>query len=334
MSDFLIVRVLEDKGAYFPYTKLYGDVEVRSPQSDSPKEIELLESSAEKLKMNFAHLKFCSRIATVVQGYDRDKAIEIADGKFAVVLDLLSAEVPLSSFALSKLGFTKDLVSGDLNPILKNEFGPSTSFFRHHGRLQQIDLNHNILTQCTEMNERYLRALHWRRNSKNEKNAQVSILFDYFAAEALFKEGEGENIGGYIRWFMGFPNGRESQRVNENIVLKLNNIDRYSFWNKKLKSVFEDLRKLRNNSVHHGFRNLEFSVAELEFYKQVMLVGVSRSISATRFAIANNITTLKEFKDYLPEIFEGQVSVVDVHGTIISILDDNFPVESCDENER
>lgn len=75
-------------------------------------------------------------------------------------------------------------------------------------------------------------------------------------------------------------------------------------------------------------------MAELEFYKQVMLVGVSRSISATRFAIANNITTLKEFKDYLPEIFEGQVSVVDVHGTIISILDDNFPVESCDENER
>ncbi|HCZ8663114.1 hypothetical protein ACLH09_23275 [Citrobacter braakii] len=331
MNDFLVVRVLEDKGAYFPYTKLYGEVEIRSPQSDSPKEIALLESSAERYKINFSNLKLCSRIATIIKGYDREKAIEIADGKFSVVLDLLSAEVPLSSFAFSKLGYAKDLRTGEISPISKNEFGPNTSFFRHHGRLQQIDLNHNIITQCTEMNERYLRALHWRRNSKNEKNTQVSILFDYFAAEALFKEGEGDNIGGYIRWFMGFPNGKESLRVNDDIILKLNSADRYAFWNKNLKSVFEWLRKFRNNSVHHGFRNLEFSVAELEFYKQVMVVGVSRATSAARFAIANNISTLKEFKDYLPEIFEGQVSVVDVHGTVISILDSNLPMGNFDE---
>lgn len=327
MNNFLIVKILEEKGAYFPHTKIYGDVEVRSPNADSFKEIAILESSAKKYNMDFSHCKFCSRLATIVKCYDREKAIEIADGKFAVVLDLLSAEVPLSSFALSRLGFIKDLDTGDILPISKKEFNLNTSFFRHHGRLQQIDLNNNIVTQDSEMNERYLRALHWRRNSKNDKNAQVNILFDYFSAEALFKESEGENIGGYIRWFMGFPNGKESKRVSEDLISKLNSTDRYLFWNKKLKLVFDDLRKFRNNSVHHGFRNLEFTVAELDFYKQVMIVGVSRALGATRFAIANGVITVKEFKEYLPEIFEAQISLTDVSGTIIYGLDRTLPAE-------
>lgn len=321
MKNYVVLKILEEKGAYFPHTMFYGGVEVRSPNSDSLREMDVLEASAKSAKVDFSHYKICSRIAVVVKSSNIEKAVEIADGKFSVVLDLLSAEVPLSSFILSPVGYVKDLDTGELVPVSVFNFNHSPSFFMHHGRLQKVDLNHNIITTKNELNERYLRSLHWRRNSKNESNVQLQILFDYFAAEALFKESEGENIGGYIRWFMGFPNGKESLRVNPELIKKLSSNDNYEFLDKKLKKLFDDMRRFRNNSVHHGFRSLEFTASELELYREVMIYGVSRSLAAVRTSIAIGITNVGEFKEYLPEIFEQVVKLNDIHGNIIYSLD-------------
>ncbi|MER2043393.1 MAG: hypothetical protein ABS943_06060 [Pantoea agglomerans] len=324
MRDYLIVKLLNTHGAYFPHALYYGAVELRPPSSDTTKELDVLASSAKKANVDFSHFKICSRIATVVKSKTREQAIISAEGEFAVVLDLLSADVPLSSFTLSDVGFTKDLADGTLSEIVNDRNKFNASFFVHHGSLQKRDVNHYILNNSDELSERYLRALHWRRNSKNESNIQLSILFDYFAAEALFKEREGDNIGGFIRWFMGFPNGRESQYISPLIMNEINCNERYLYWNKKLIDILEEMRIFRNNSVHHGFRWKEFDNADMELFQQVMIYGVSRSLAAVKAAIISGITSASEFKDYLVEIFEQQVNPVDIHGNIIYSLDNKF----------
>lgn len=324
MKDYLVVRLLNAQGAYFPHALYYGGVELRPPVSDTTKELDFLASSAKKANVDFQHFKICPRIATTVKSNSREQAIVSADGEFAIVLDLLSADVPLSSFTLSDVGFTKDLENGTLSEIINDKYKFSTSFFMHHGRLQKYDENNHILNNDNELSERYLRALHWRRNSKNETNTQLSILFDYFAAEALFKEREGDNIGGFIRWFMGFPNGKESQYVSSIIMSKINCNERYLYWNRRLKDIFEDMRVFRNNSVHHGFRLSEFDNADMDLFQHIMIYGVSRSLAAVRIAIINGISSASEFKDYLVEIFEQQVNPNDIHGNIIFALDDKF----------
>lgn len=321
MKSFLVLKILDEKGAFFPHTMFYDGVEIRSPKADSTKEINGLKISAKSANVDFEHYMICSRIAVIVEANDREKAIEIADRRFSVILDLLSSNIVLSSFTLSPIGFTKDLSTGDLCPITEHGYKASTSFFRHHGRLQTLDLNQVIIAKKSELAERYLRSLHWRRNSKNESNIQLKILFDYFSAEALFKERDGDNIGGYIRWFMGFPNGTDAKRVSPDLSLNLKSNARYLFWNRKLMETFDTMRTFRNKSVHNGFRSLEFTPLELELYQQVMVYGITRSQGAVRTAITNGVSSICEMKEYLPELFEMYISINDVHNNIIYGLD-------------
>lgn len=123
---------------------------------------------------------------------------------------------------------------------------------------------------------------------------------------------------------MGFPNGKESQYVSSIIMSKINCNERYLYWNRRLKDIFENIRVFRNNSVHHGFRLSEFDNADMELFQHIMMYGVSRSLAAVRIAIISGVNSASEFKDYLVEIFEQQVNPNEVHGNIIFTLDDKF----------
>ncbi len=58
-----------------------------------------------------------------------------------------------------------------------------------------------------------------------------------------------------------------------------------------------------------------------------MIFGTSRSLSAVRFALLNNIRTLPEFKEYMPYIFEQIATTNDIHGNIIYSLEQALLVE-------
>lgn len=328
MKNYLIVKILDTQGAFFPHSLYYNGVELRSDRTDTAREIEVLEKSAKEAKVDFSQYKICARIATVIKSQDREQAINKANTEFEVLLDLMSDEIAMSRFRLSPVGFSKELDTGLLEPLVNYTFKYNTSFFMHHGRLQKRELSHYILESPTDLSERYLRSLHWRRNSKNETNPQLSILFDYFAAEALLKERESENIGGIIRWFMGFPNGREGTSVNKDTLRRLNHDSRYEFWNKQLIVIFDELREFRNNSVHNGFRIQEFQGKNIALYKKVIFYGITRAQQAVKLAMANRITSASEFKEYLVELFEQQVRIEDIHGNIIHALDRTFNNQS------
>lgn len=318
MKTFLVVKIFETQSVCLPSTSIYSNVELRSASSDYPEEVEALEQCAKKLNLNFDKYRHCARISTLVEEDFIADAIIIAEDRFAQILDLKSIEFPISNFALSGIGFAKDVDTGEIHEIKRSGHQPSMAFLVHQADIQRVDVTHYVLSQNTELSKRYLRSLHWFRNSKNETNQQLRILFNWFAVEALLKESDSDNVGGYIRWFLGFPNGKSSTSISADLMTQLESHPKYVYWKKELVRVIEKIRIFRNDSAHHGFRTIDFSRNELELYGHVMLMGVLRCQAAVQSAILNGVSTVSEFKEFMPTILEQNKYLVnDVHGTIL-----------------
>lgn len=323
MSAFLVIRVLQSQGVYMPHTLVYSNVELRGPSADTSEESSFFEAVAKKRYLDYNHYKLCTRITTIVSASNIVDALSVAENRFSEVMDVISINFPISNFNLSPLGLVKDLDSGSIHHLNDESFKPSTTFMLQQGIVQKYDNDHYLLSRDNELSKRYLRSLHWFRNAKHENNKQLKILFYWFALEALLKVNESDNISGIIRWFLGFPNGKNSQDVSIDLIKDLESHERYHYWKKKLPNVLDQIREFRNNSVHHGFRSIEFTLSELDLFCQVMVLSVSRCQSAVRNAINNNLASISEFKEYIPELFELNTHVKnDTHGTIIYSLEE------------
>ncbi|MGR0277733.1 hypothetical protein ACUM5Y_01650 [Marinomonas dokdonensis] len=322
MPNFLVLKILEQKSVSLSSTQVYGEVEIRSQSCDSESEIEVLKKSAESFRSDFSKYSYCARIATVVQDLDIEDAVEAAENLFAEVLDLKSLEFPISDVKTSNIGLTKDLDSGEMLPLLTAGFTPSMSFLVSQGSIQRIDAANYILSLDTELSNRYKRSLHWVRNAKNENNKQLKALFYWFSLEALIKENESDNISGLVRWFLGFPNGARRAQVSSTILTKLASHARYQFWSGELTRILDKMRIFRNDSVHSGFRSVDFTSDELSLFNQVMVFATSRGHFLVQEALLMGIDTVSNFKEYIPLIFEDNNNLInDVHGNIIFSLD-------------
>lgn len=322
MASFLIVKILDTKSIFIPSTSIFGDVELRSYKADCDEEISAFKESASSHFLDFNDHSICARISTIVNCQDEYDAIETSENSFSKVLDLKSVEFAISNFKTSKIGLIKNLNNGEIKPLLREDFEPSMSFLVNHGSMQCFDATNYILSINNDLSNRYLRSLHWARNSKHESNKQLKILFNWFALEALLKESEHDNIGGLIRWFLGFPNGKAIKEISNTIYGTLKKHPRYEFWSKELIAIIEKIRIFRNNSVHSGFRSAEFTKQELELYNKVMTFGTSRCQAAVNYALINQIQTVSELKEYIVSIFERDEYVIsDTHNNIIYSLD-------------
>ncbi|WP_331345015.1 hypothetical protein [Cellvibrio sp. UBA7661] len=322
MGKFLVLKILDNNSISLPSTQIYGTVELRSHTSDSEYEIDALKKSALDNRADFDKYSFCARIATIVDTASIHEAIELSENAFSAVLDLKSVEFAISNFKTSDIGFTKNLESGKIHPINKIGYEPSMSFMVQQGEIQRRDFVNYILSLKNELSERYQRSLHWVRNSKHEKNIQLKTLFYWFAIEALLKESENDNIEGIVRWFLGFPNGKHYNDISKLLIAKLAAHPKYAYWNSEIIDVIDKIRVFRNESVHSGFRSVDFSKKELELYSQVMIYSASRCQTAVQTALLNRISTVSEFKEYIPVIFEENSNIInDVHGNILFTLD-------------
>jgi hypothetical protein len=322
MCKFLVLKILDSQSVSLPSTLIYGSVELRSYNADSECEIDVLKESANNNRADFEKYSYCARIATIVDSVSLDDAIDLSDNLFSEILDLKSVEFAISNFKTSDIGFVKNLETGSIHPITKREYEPSMSFMVHQGDVQRIDVVNYILSLDSDLSDRYQRSLHWVRNSKHESNKQLKTLFYWFAIEALVKESETDNVGGIVRWFLGFPNGRCRNDVSPLLINNLSDHPSYDYWNKELVKVVDNIRVFRNNSVHSGFRSVDFTKNELELYSQVMVLSASRCQAAVQQALINGVSTVPEFKEYISVVFEENKNLInDVHGNILFSLE-------------
>ena len=320
MTPYYVLKLLDNQGIHRSDTFILGDVEFRAPHSDFSEELTAIREST---RTNHLHLnvELNCRVGTIVQANSSEEASLLADEKFVKALDIISSAVPVSSIRLANCGYTKDLASGFVKPIADATFTPSLSFMVSKGKLRPIEFIQWVAVQDSELAVRYKRSLHWARNAKWERNLQLKILFGWFAVEALFKETPEDNVGSLIRWFLGYPNGPSAIHVSSSIIVKLKSNPLYDRWKNRIRDAVEDIRIFRNNSVHSGFRNIDFSMPEIKLYSQIMVLGCSRSQNAVLLALRSGIETVPEFKKYVGLLFEENQNLVnDVHGTILYLL--------------
>ena len=322
MCKFLILKILDTQSVSLPSTFVYGSVELRSYNADSECEIDVLKESAISSRIDFDKYSHCARIATIVDSESINEAIDNADNLFSEILDLKSVEFAISNLKTSDIGFVKNLEDGNIQPITKREYQPSICFVVHQGDIQRMDVVNYILSLNNDLSNRYQRSLHWTRNSKHESNKQLKVLFYWFGIEALIKEFETDNVGGIVRWFLGFPNGKHRNNVSPSLLERLSDYPKYEYWDKELIRIIDKIRDFRNKSVHSGFRSVDLSKHELELYSRIMVLSASRCQVAVQLALINGISTVSEFKEYISLLFEERVNVInDVHGNILFSLE-------------
>ena len=321
MKDFCVVKLLEGGGLYGVESCAFRDVEIRPSSYDLEEEVEALKSSIEK-NGYAADPKFTNRICTIVCAPDRETAIRFADERFFEVLDVWDADAPLSKMELSECGFVKNLVTAEILPIERQIVPFTTAFMCAKGPYKALEFNHWVLRQTSALALRYRRSLHWSKKARGEKNLQLAILFKWFSVEALFKETKTDSVGPYIRWFLGYPCGPYASGVSKKLLQQLEAKPEYDKWRKWIEVSIEEIREMRNDSVHSGFRSIDFSVDDIVKYNGLMTYGCSRCQGAVRKAIGNGLQTVAEFKEYVGVIFETTENLVnDVHGNILYTLE-------------
>lgn len=320
-ENYYIVKILRGGGVVLPTTVIYGDVEIRPASSDGISELEAISQSVASARKKEDY-EIASRIATVIQASTLEEALLLADQRFVPILDLISVEFALSEFSLTRYGYVKNLDTGDITALQSENFEPSLTFVVPRGPIKKYEFNQWILRQSSELAERYKRSIHWTRSAKWEESIQMAILYRWFAVEALFKQDERDDITSLLLLFLGFPGGHYSRHISRNILSNLSSNPAWASWKKRLQDIVDKIRIFRNDSVHGGFRSVDYTPRELRLYHQVMAYGAARCQGATRSALEANIVTVSEFKDYASLIFEGHGNVeADIFGNIIFSLE-------------
>lgn len=323
MISYLVVRILDDKSFTLPSTFNFSSVELRPYSADTQHEVSAFETSASENGLDYEKHKVCARIATVVECENHSEAIHAADTRFLEILDFKSTEYSTSLIKTSRIGLIKDLSSGEITPITRKGFQPSLSFVMHNGSMQCVDATVYLLSLKNELCDRYRRSLHWARNSRNETNPQLRIIFLWFALEALLKANENDNcVESYIRLFLGFPNGLQHWIIAPSTKAKLENHPRYKYWKTHLIEVVKEIRDFRNDSVHSGFRSMDFTKEKLELFSTIMTYAVSRCQAGVMQGLLNGLESLAEFKEYAVPLFENNQNLInDIHNNVIYSLD-------------
>ncbi len=323
MTSFYVAKLLENQGIYRPDTIIIGEVELRPPSSDLDEEQLAITISIEKNNADVNQKVNC-RVGTVVTADTIKDAELLADERFVKALDIISAELPISNISLTNCGYIKNLSTGEYTSLEYKKVVPSTAFMLRKGAHQIYEFSQWLAVQDSELAIRYRRSLHWSRNAKWEKNLQIRILFSWFAVEALFKESETDNVEPLIRWFLGYPNGDLARHVDSSTIAKLRSNPLYDKWKQKILKSLDEMRIFRNNSVHSGFRNVDYSVTEVKFYNQLISYGCSRCQGAVVTALGDGVKTVKEFKENIYYFFETNRNLInDIHGTILYSLEHN-----------
>jgi hypothetical protein len=160
MTNYYVLKLLENGGVYRADTVVYGDVEIRPPRVDYKDELEAIKKSIEPSEIN---LDFICRIGTIVNCDSIEEAELLADEKFVSILDLLSSDFYISRIGITQFGYTKNLSDGEITPIQSRQFTPRTCFIVKQSNFIKYDFNHWIVNQKTDLSDRYKRSIHWSR---------------------------------------------------------------------------------------------------------------------------------------------------------------------------
>ncbi|MDF9529499.1 MULTISPECIES: HEPN domain-containing protein [Bacillus cereus group] len=323
MPDFLICRLLSDKGEIIPFPMGYGDVEIKS-FSLLFKEEKLIVIESTKSFEEEVNLEIVPVISTIVNSDNLKEADYLAETKFELVLDCINAGLPISETRLLNSGFIKDLHKNWISPRLNGDsFGPFPTFKIMDRLIPKIDdAQYLFSVDNSELKLALQRSYHWLRRSQNENDLHLKCLFLWFSIECLAKVGE-EDITGKVMQVLGFPLGKIGMFLSKDRITEIKKHANYVLILKKLEKQLNEIRELRNNTVHEGFRSWDISTGLLKEYHATMLLATPRIQNYAMSAVKKGLETVADFWEYFPHLYDWHLDINDFHGNILYMLQKN-----------
>lgn len=325
MNDYLVMRLLKYGTIICQNTFCLDGVEFRFAKHDSPNErnylIESLESNGEH-----TNIELGARVVSIIFSVNNiNEALRESQSVFDEALDIMSLETcGISSATLMNSGIIRNLTTGEIIAIKKNEKKPTNIFQVLNEFYPNITLKEYIVynKNSHDLCGRLLNSLHWTRLALWENNLQIKILFNYFSIEALMKINDNDNVVPKAMLSMGFPLGKKQNEISQDLKTKLDIIPKYRYWRKILLNKLEAIRDFRNNSVHSGFRPWDIDENELKVFSFIAEIACLRSQQLIQLAIIEGCRTLQEISDYSDLILEKDKNLLNfVHSTLIHSLE-------------
>jgi len=108
-----------------------------------------------------------------------------------------------------------------------------------------------------ELGDAFRRSSHWRELAAGADDEGEALLLYWMAAECLCKARHDEEIGSKLLAACGFPTGKVAQSLDVALARRLSGLPTYRQWRRQLASLFDALRRARNQIVHAGYRHVE-----------------------------------------------------------------------------
>jgi hypothetical protein len=318
--NFVVIRLLDDRGIFHPTTLCVGRVEIRPGRSDTPREREALTKSSGSFQ--YAWKENCMRIVTVVDAANEREADIQAEEFFEESLDVLENMSALSKMALLPIGAYRSTSNASVTPRAPfPTLSPGTSFKIAYENFPQCEWPQYIIRSNSDLGKRLLRSYHWSRKAKWEANGQLRILFRWFAMEAIWMINKDEDIVPRVKWALGFPNGIGLKSLVSKFQTSLQAHTSYIPLSRLVQERLEKVRVFRNNSVHSGFRHQDVSRNDLRDFDMITALACGRVQQCAQNGIVSGLTVAQELFDYLPLLIENDPRYVnDVHGNVFYYL--------------
>jgi hypothetical protein len=306
MTCRAITRRLTSMSPLHVATYSVGGIELRPAKLDMPGEQKAIDASRLAYHEGIDDA-MSMRVAVIVDEPDELAALETAEVAIDEALDLVTAQSPtrgMTRYRLLESGCVRNLDTGRVTPILPRiEPRPFNSFHMPPSTFPSRDLAQLVLSDATDLGDRYVRAAHWSRKAEFESNRHIATLFEWFAAETVWTLARDTDIIPSVLWTWGFANGQGAKLISAR-TQTLVGLASYRQRRQQAQALLEQLRTLRNSIVHNGFRLLDIKPHELSVHASVARMAGRGALQAAQEALVSGFRTASEAAEYLPIAME------------------------------
>jgi hypothetical protein len=336
MKDkFIVARGIYYQGHNFTRTESYGNVDLRGIKSLLSKEEELFKKSSELLKEVD---QLGSLIVTVVEDKGPRGAFAQANMLFEEVLDIFATNnFGYIKLGLLKSGFIRSFDFSYQKPIEDSDYEVDKIDYESVGTIYHLKPEEYSpiseaqliisLKDDIELAKLYIRSSYWSRQAKSELNYHFRLLYYWFAIESLTKVETEEDITPKIMLPIGFISKKYSN-VSRSLSTQLQGHSDYTLLKKLVSQTIEKIRKIRNNTVHNGFRIYETDEIEFNKLNKFLKFVIPRIRYYIGQAVYENKRNLKEAWDMIPLLIRDDNNFVNhAHKNTFYFLREIFEIK-------
>lgn len=267
-SDWIYCRLVDRGSFIFPRRPFWlGQVEFSDVLEDDEPCTEALATSMNAFAVSetgegWARLV---RARLLLPRVDADEARKFGAFHLAETLHVFNSHLSmgLSPLRATEAGYLYDVrrrTASPLTPPWKGRERAGISAMMDEVALHPLHVLNTLYVAPKafgELGDAFRRSSHWRELAAGADDEGEALLLYWMAAECLCKARHDEEIGSKLLAACGFPTGKVAQSLDVALARRLSGLATYRQWRRQLASLFDALRRARNQIVHAGYRHVD-----------------------------------------------------------------------------